>query len=169
MPVSRQASRTRTVMGVRPPSFRAIRLSAIRARLRRDRNSNGRLIRTGEPSAHHFDEGAVSLKTELARLALEGRLVCDESQLMLYECPKRFGNKVEFLGQQIVDPAQPIKPGTEPVIEFRRAAAIEPSTKGVSEDRSLRRSRLPQERFELLRQVVRQVELVPRLEGFHPR
>jgi hypothetical protein len=80
------------------------------------------------------------LKSELAGLRLERRLVRDKGQLVLNESAKRLGNEVELPGKLLVGPAQAVQPPAEPFVELSGAAPLDPSTKGVREDRCLRRA-----------------------------
>jgi hypothetical protein len=54
------------------------------------------LIGPSQSSRDHLHKCAVPLKSKLASLRLERRLVCDEGQLVLHKRTERFGNKVEL-------------------------------------------------------------------------
>lgn len=86
---------------------------------------------------------------------------------MLNERAKRLGNEVELLLKPLVGPAQSVEPDAEPFVEFGGAAPFQQCAKSVGEDSSLRRAWFGCERFQLLRKIIGQVELVPRLESFH--
>jgi hypothetical protein len=125
------------------------------------------LIGPSQSASNRFDECSVPLKTKLPGFGVEMRLVRDERQLVLNEGTERLSDKVELPRKLLVGPAQPVEPDPEPFVEFGGPAAIEPCAKGVGEDRGLRRAWLARERFELVRQVVGQVKLMPSLEGLH--
>lgn len=129
--------------------------------------SNQRLIRPPQPSTNRLNERSVSLKSKLTSFRLERRMVRDQRELMLDESAERFGNEIELHAKLLVGPAQSIKSDTEPIVKFGGTAPLQPSTESVGENRSLRRAGLGCERFELLREVAGQIELVPRLEGLH--
>jgi hypothetical protein len=125
------------------------------------------MIGPSQSTSDHLDEGAIPLKSKLAGFRLERRLVRDKGQLVLHEGAQRLGNEVELLGKLLVRSAQPVEPDTKSFIQFRRATPLKPCAESVGEDRSLRRAWLGRERFQLIRQIVRQIELVPCLEGSH--
>jgi hypothetical protein len=125
------------------------------------------LIGPSQPPPDRLYERPVPLKSQLARFGLKWRLVRDESQLVLHERAERLGNEIELPAKLLVGLAQPVQPDPKPLVQFGGTAPFQPSTESIGEDRSLRRARLGCERFELLREVVGQIELVPRLEGLH--
>ena len=136
-------------------------------RISSHRRSNRRLIGPSQPSPDHFDECAISLKSELPGFGIERRLVRHECQLVLHESPERLGNEVELPRKLLVGPVQSVESDAELFVELGGPAPLEPCTESVREDGGLRRAWLVCKRFELLRQVVGQVKLMPRLEGFH--
>ncbi len=103
-----------------------------------DCSSNCGLIRPGQPSAHYFHKGTISLKAKLTGLRLKRRLMCDEGQLVLNKGAERFGNEVELPAKLLVSPTQPVEPDAKPFVEFAGTASLQPCTKSVGEDCSLR-------------------------------
>jgi hypothetical protein len=87
--------------------------------------------------------------------------------LVLHERAERFGNKVDLPGNLLVGSAQPVESDAEPLVELGRAAPLQPCTESIGKDRGLRRAWLRGQRFQPLRQIVRQIKLVPGLESFH--
>jgi hypothetical protein len=125
------------------------------------------LIRPGQSAPDSLNERAISLKSELTSLVLERRLVRGQRQLMLNERAEGFGDEVELPGKLLVGPAQSVESEAKPFVELGGAAAREPRAESISEDCRLGRTRLGCKRFELLREVLGQIELVPHLEGLH--
>jgi hypothetical protein len=108
-----------------------------RVRLTTDCDSDGRLIRSGEPAAHHLNESAISLKPKLAGFSVERRLVRGQSQLVLNKRAERLCNEVELPGELFVSPTQPVQPDAESFVQFGRAAPLEPRANCIGENRGL--------------------------------
>jgi len=103
-----------------------------------NRDSKRGLIGSGQSPPYRFDERPISLKAELTSLRFEGRLMRDESQLVLHKRAKRLGNEVELPAKLLVRSAEAVEPDAKPFIELVGAAALKPCTKSVGEDRGLR-------------------------------
>ena len=138
IPVSRHASGMRTVIGIGLDAAGRVGSSIMGRVISSDCSSNRGLIGSSQPTADHFHERAISLKSKLPGFRVERRVMCNEGQLMLNEGAERFSNEVELPGKLLVGPAQPVEPDTKPFIKFGCATPLEPCTKGVGKDRSLR-------------------------------
>lgn len=112
--------------------------SAILRPLSRERSGNRRLIGPSQSSANCLNERTISLQSKLARFSFEGRVVCDESELMLHECAERFGNKVELAVELLIGLAQSVEAEAESFVELCRSATFQPCAESIGEDRSLR-------------------------------
>lgn len=100
-------------------------------------------------------------------IRLERWLVCDESQLVLDECPERLGDKLDLLLDPLCGAVLLVEARAEPGVELVARLALEPSGEGIGEDPGLRRPRLRSERFEFLRQVIGKIKLMARLVRLH--
>jgi hypothetical protein len=137
MPESRQASRTRTVIGIGWCASAIAETSAIRSPLTSDYSSNWRLIGSGQSSSNRLDERPISLKSKLTGFDIERRLVRDDGQLVLDEGTERFGNEIEFPGKLLIGATQSVEPHAKPFVEFGGPAAVKPGTERIREDGGL--------------------------------